>query len=304
MGFDHSDDAAVYRINDDIVMIKTLDLFPPMVDDPYSFGQIAAANALSDVYAMGGTPKLALNILCYPEDMDTDTVKAIMQGGYEKVIEAGAVIGGGHSLKDHEPKYGLSVTGFAKPEEIIKNSGAKPGDVLILTKALGTGILTTAAKEDLLAEATVKELTISMARLNKDAAMAMKEYKVNACTDITGFGLIGHAFEMAEGSGVSLVIDTKELPLLPEAREMSQMGIIPAGAYANRAFLEGKVLTSPEIPLDITDILFDPQTSGGLLISLAKDDGLKLLEKLRHKDPRSAIIGQVTEPENHAIELV
>lgn len=303
VGFDQSDDAAVYKINDDLVMIKTLDLFPPMVDDPYNFGQIAAANALSDVYAMGGTPKLALNILCYPEDMDTDTVKAIMQGGYEKVIEAGAVIGGGHSLKDHEPKYGLSVTGFARPEEIITNSGAKPGDVLILTKALGTGILATAAKENLLRKETLDELIASMARLNKDAATTIKQYKVSACTDVTGFGLAGHGYEMANGSGVTLVIDTKEVPLLPEAKDMAMMGIIPAGAYSNRAFLEGKVLVGPDVSLEIADILFDPQTSGGLLVSLPEAEGLDLLEKLRLKDPSSAIIGRVAEPENHAIEL-
>ena len=304
VGFDHSDDAAVYKINDDVVMIKTLDLFPPMVDDPYSFGQIAAANALSDVYAMGGRPKLALNILCYPEDMDTLTVQAILEGGYEKIIEAGAIIAGGHSLKDHEPKYGLSVTGFAKPEEIIKNSGAMPGDVLILTKALGTGILTTAAKEGLLSEVSLRVLINSMSRLNKDAALTMKNHKVNACTDITGFGLLGHGHEMAEGSGVTLVLETGRMPLLPQAREMSKMGIIPAGAYANRSFLEKKILIGADVPLDISDILFDPQTSGGLLIAVPEAESRELLEKLQQTDENSTIIGQVVEPENHSIELL
>ena len=204
VGFETSDDAAVYRISDELAIIQTVDLFPPIVDDPYDFGRIAAANALSDVYAMGGYPKLAMNILCYPEDLPTDTVQSILRGGYEKIIEAGAIIAGGHSIKDHEPKYGLSVTGFVHPKKILTNSGAKPGDLLILTKALGTGIINTAAKAGLVESATILAAIDSMAMLNKRAYEIMLEFPVNSCTDVTGFGLLGHAYEMAAGSGVKI----------------------------------------------------------------------------------------------------
>ncbi len=303
VGFESSDDAAVYRIDDNTALIQTVDLFPPMVDDPYHFGQIAAANALSDVYAMGGTPKLAMNILCFPEDMDKEIVRAIMQGGYEKVMEAGAVIAGGHSLKDHEPKYGLCVTGFAKPEEILPNSNAKEGDVLILTKPLGTGILNTAAKADLIAKETIDAAVASMSMLNRRACEIMRHYPVHSCTDVTGFGLLGHAYEMGAGSGVTICLDAAAMPLLPETRDMAGMGIIPAGAYANRAFLEGKLKIEPDVPLDLTDILFDPQTSGGLLIAVPEAQAEELLSNLKEEIPAAAIIGQVLPPENHTIHI-
>lgn len=301
VGFESSDDAAVYRIDDCKVLIQTVDLFPPMVDDPYHFGQIAAANALSDIYAMGGAPTLAMNILCYPEDMDTEIVKAIMQGGYEKVMEAGAIIAGGHSIKDHEPKYGLCVTGFAKPEEILKNSNAKAGDILILTKPLGTGILNTAAKAGLTAKETERMVIDSMARLNRKACEVMKKYPANSCTDVTGFGLLGHAYEMGAGSGVTIRLDAAAMPLLPEAGDMAKMGIIPAGAYANRAFLEGKISIAEQVPLEIADILFDPQTSGGLLIAVPNDYAQALLEELKEEDPASSIVGRVINAENFVI---
>ena len=303
VGFESSDDAAVYKINDDTVLIQTVDLFPPMVDDPYSFGQIAAANALSDVYAMGGIPRLAMNILCYPEDMDNEIVREIMLGGYEKVMEAGAVVAGGHSLKDHEPKYGLCVTGFAKPEDILTNSNAKVGDVLILTKALGTGILTTAAKAGLVGDDTIKAITDSMAKLNKAACEIMKSYPVNSCTDVTGFGLLGHAYEMGAGSGVTISLDAASMPLLPEAGDMAGMGIIPAGAYTNRAFLENKIKMEPTVPLNLSDVLFDPQTSGGLLISVPEEYAQRLLFDLKADSPAASIIGRVTAPENHTIHI-
>ncbi len=303
VGFESSDDAAVYRIDDNTALIQTVDLFPPMVDDPYHFGQIAAANALSDVYAMGGTPKLAMNILCYPEDLPNEIVRDIMLGGYEKVMEAGAVIAGGHSLKDHEPKYGLCVTGFAKPEEIVTNSNAKPGDFLILTKPLGTGILTTAAKAGLVAEGTEAAIVVSMAMLNKRACEIMKNYPVNSCTDVTGFGLLGHAYEMGAGSGVTIELDAAAMPLLPEARDMAQMGIIPAGAYANRAYLEAKLKIEPTVPLDLLDIMFDPQTSGGLLIAVPEDQAAGLLADLQSEIPAAAIVGRVISPENHTIHI-
>jgi len=303
IGFESSDDAAVYRIDDNTALIQTVDLFPPMVDDPYHFGQIAAANALSDVYAMGGTPRLAMNILCYPEDLPGEIVRDIMQGGYEKVMEAGAVIAGGHSLKDHEPKYGLCVTGFAKPEEILTNSNAKPGDLLILTKPLGTGILTTAAKAGLVGEGTVAAIVESMAMLNKRACEIMKNYPVHSCTDVTGFGLLGHAYEMGAGSGVTIQLDAAAMPLLPEARDMARMGIVPAGAYANRAYLEAKLKIEPTVPLDLLDIMFDPQTSGGLLIAVPEDQAAGLLADLQSEIPAATIIGRVTPAESHTIYI-
>lgn len=303
VGFESSDDAAVYRIDDNTVLVQTVDLFPPMVDDPYLFGQIAAVNALSDVYAMGGTPRLAINILCYPEDLPKEIVRDILQGGYDKVKEAGAVIAGGHSLKDHEPKYGLCVTGFAKPEEILTNSNAKAGDLLILTKPLGTGILNTAAKAELLSKKTEKAVEASMAMLNKKACEIMKRYPVNSCTDVTGFGLLGHAYEMGAGSGVTIWLDAAAMPLLPEARDMARMGIIPAGAYANRAFLEGKLKIEADVPLDLLDILFDPQTSGGLLIAVPEEHAARLLADLQCEIPAAAIVGRVIPPENHTIHI-
>jgi selenide,water dikinase len=303
VGFESSDDAAVYRIDDSTVLIQTVDLFPPMVDDPYHFGQIAAANALSDVYAMGGTPKLAMNILCYPEDLPKEIVRGILQGGYEKVMEAGAVIAGGHSLKDHEPKYGLCVTGFAKPGEILTNSNAKEGDLLILTKPLGTGILNTAAKAELVSKETENAVVASMAMLNKRACEIMKSHPVDSCTDVTGFGLLGHAYEMGAGSGVTIQLDAAAMPLLPEAGDMARMGIIPAGAYANRAFLEGKLKIEPNVPLDLLDILFDPQTSGGLLIAVPEEHADKLLDDIKREIPAAAIVGRVIPPENHTIHI-
>lgn len=280
VGFDTSDDASVYKMDENTALIQTVDIFPPVVDDPYEYGQIAAVNSLSDVYAMGGDPKLALNIFCFPEDLPKDVVQAILQGGYEKVQEAGALITGGHTIQDNEPKYGLSVTGFAHPAEILMNNNVKDGDVLILTKALGTGILTTAAKAGLLDEAAYKALVKSMTQLNKYPAEIMKKYGVNSCTDVTGFGLLGHAFEMAYGSGVTINLDHTKLPVLPEAFDMAETGIIPAGAYRNREYLDDVVLVKEKVSLAAEDILYDPQTAGGLLISLPESEGMKLAKEL------------------------
>lgn len=301
VGFENSDDAAVYRIDDTTALIQTLDLFPPIVDDPYQYGQIAAANSLSDVYAMGGSPKLAMNILCYPEDLPKEVVREILHGGYDKVMEAGAVIAGGHSLKDKEPKYGLCVTGFAKIDEVLTNSNAKPGDLIILTKPLGTGILNTAVKAGLVSKETEETAVASMTMLNKEACQIMKGYPIHSCTDVTGFGLLGHAYEMAAGSGVTISFDSTAIPLLPEAKDMAMMGIIPAGAYANRDFLEGRVSIDPATPLDLADILFDPQTSGGLLIALPEKDACRLLADLKDRIPCAEIIGQIIPQENHTI---
>ncbi len=293
MGFDTSDDAAVYKINDELAMIQTVDIFPPLVDDPYEYGQIAAANSLSDVYAMGGTPQLALNICCFPPELPKDILQAILQGGYEKVAEAGAIIAGGHTIRDKEPKYGLSVTGFSSPNQILTNSGLKEGDLLVATKKLGTGILTTAAKAGLLEERHYREMIKSMSSLNKRAAQIMGRYPVNGCTDVTGFGILGHIFEMAKGSGQTVCLDASAIPILPGALEKAEMGIIPEGAYRNREYLYGQVEKKAKISLALEDILYDPQTSGGLLISLPESAGLELIKKLNEEGEPAAIIGWV-----------
>lgn len=306
VGFETGDDASVYKINDALALIQTVDIFPPVVDDPYEYGMIAAANSLSDVYAMNGTPKLAMNILCLPEDLPKEHIRAILAGGYEKVKEADAIITGGHSINDREPKYGLSVSGFAHPEEIIKNCGAKPGDVLILTKALGTGVLTTAVKGDLITPSSYRAMIDSMASLNRRPTEIIRRFYQsegasggirlpNAGTDITGFGLAGHAFEMAQGSGVTITLLTEQFPLLPQAEEMATMGIVPKGAYTNRNWLTDSCLILPSASVARSDLAFDPQTSGGLLISMPEKQAPALLSMLRAEIPHAAIIGYVEE---------
>lgn len=295
VGFETSDDAAVYQISDNSALIQTVDIFPPIVDDPFLYGQIAAANSLSDVYAMGGQPKLAMNIVCMPETLDKEVILEILQGGYSKCKEASAVICGGHTIKNPEPIYGLCVTGFIEKEHILRNSSARPGDVLILTKALGTGILNTALKGGLITDSSEKALYESMSTLNKQAAEIMVKYNVHSCTDITGFGLLGHAREMAVGSNLSIVIDSESVPLLPEAYDMAQMGIVPQGSYNNRNWLSCSVRFGENVPLALADIMFDPQTSGGLLIALPEKEAEKLLKELREYIPISSIIGYVKE---------
>lgn len=293
VGFDTSDDAAVYKIDDNTALIQTVDIFPPVVDDPYLYGQIAAANSLSDVYAMGGKPKLAMNILCMPEDMEKSVLLDVLQGGYSKCKEASAIICGGHTIKDNEPKYGLCVSGFVHPDQILKNSSAAEGDVLILTKALGTGILNTALKAELITAESEKALCDSMAMLNKTAAEIMADFHVSGCTDVTGFGLMGHAHEMASGSGMTIVLESSHLPLLPQALEMAEMGIVPKGAYNNRNWIGCSVSSSRKVPLAITDIMFDPQTSGGLLIAVPEKESLQLLKRLKDSIPATEIVGYV-----------
>ncbi len=291
VGFDTSDDAAVYKVSEGLALIQTVDIFPPVVDDPFDYGRIAAANSLSDVYAMGGEPKLAMNILCIPEDLDQSITLEILRGGYDRAAEAGAVICGGHTIKDKEPKYGLCVSGFIDPNKVLKNSEAKPGDMLILTKALGTGILNTAMKADLISAESAKAVIESMASLNKTAADIMKKYPVHAATDVTGFGLVGHSYEMAAGSNVTITLESRSLPLLPEAYEMAQMGIIPQGAYGNRAWVDCGASEVPGVDLALTDIMYDPQTSGGLLIAVPEKDSAKLLRELKDSIPAAAIVG-------------
>ena len=238
MGFDTSDDACVYKITDDVAAIHTVDFFTPIVDDPYQFGQIAAANALSDVYAMGGQPAVAMNLLCVPNCLSKETIRQILKGGHDKAVEAGCTIAGGHTIQDPEPKYGLCVTGYVHPDKILKNVGAQPGDLLVITKPLGTGVLTTGAKADLVSKEDYDAMTCSMATLNAKAAEAAQTFPdVHACTDITGFGLLGHAYEMAEGSDSTLKLFSKKLPLLHGARELAEMGIIPAGASVSYTHL-------------------------------------------------------------------
>ena len=304
VGFDASDDAAVYRINDDTAMIQTADFFPPVVDDPRSFGRIAAANALSDVYAMGGTPRLAINLLCFPTCLNLEIVREHLAGGADKVVEAGAVIAGGHSIEDTEPKYGLCVTGFARPEEILTNSGAKPGDLLVLTKPVGTGVLSTAAKAELLTDGQMKEMIGLMSTLNKGAQEVMLPLKPSACTDITGFGLLGHVNELAEGSGVTVQLWADTVPFASGALELAQDGIIPAGAYRNRNYLEGKVKVEEAVALEVSDLLFDPQTAGGLLISIPEERGVELVRRLNDRGIPGAVIGQVQSKGEHTVHVL
>ena len=311
VGFESSDDACVYRLTDDIAIINTVDFFPPIVDDPYMFGQIAAANALSDVYAMGGQPKLAMNLLTFPNGkLPLDAVKGILEGGNDKVCEAGATIVGGHSIDDKEPKYGLSVTGFAHPDDILSNS-ASAGDLLVITKKIGTGILTTAAKADLLTEEENAEIEATMAFLNKYAWEAMQGVRVDGCTDITGFGLMGHAAEMARAGGVTLELYSHKVPIFPRALEMAAMGIIPAGAYRNKDYVGPEVMEflskDPDRDAELRariDCLYDPQSSGGLLIAVKESEIPRLTEQLGEKGCETAVIG-CFKPGNgkHSVEI-
>ncbi len=305
VGFDTADDAAVYKINDDTAIIQTVDFFPPMVDDPYTFGQVAAANALSDIYAMGGEPKLALNLFCFPsKKLPEEAIKAILAGGADKVLEAGAILCGGHTIEDPEPKYGLAVTGFVNPGRVLSNASAREGDLLILTKPVGSGILTTAAKAQLLFGEQEKQLIATMTALNAKAQRSMMKFDINSCTDITGFGLMGHVREMAEGSGLTAEITADAVPVLDGALSFANMGIIPAGAYRNREFIGEKVSIREGVDRAVADILFDPQTSGGLLISLPEKQAYALLEDIRSHTPAAAIIGRMKAKGRYAIEAI
>ncbi len=303
VGFDTSDDACVYRLRDDLVIVQTVDFFPPMVDDPFTFGQIAAANALSDIYAMGAEPTLALNLLCFPACLDASVMEAILAGGADKVKEAGAIIAGGHSIRDEEPKYGLCVSGFAHPDAIWSNAAAREGDALILTKPLGSGVNNTAHKAELLTDEQFAPTVAAMTALNKYARDAARGADVHACTDITGFGLIGHAAEMAEGSGKTVEFFAGALPLLPHALEMAEMGMIPGGTYQNRDYIGDRVSIGARVPLPLCDILFDPQTSGGLLLSVAAEGAEALLAKIRAVCPEAAIVGWVLARDGAAVRV-
>ena len=302
VGFDTSDDACVYKLDDETALVQTLDFFPPIVDDPYLFGQIAACNALSDVYAMGGEPKLALNIMTVTKDMDEESIRSILRGGYDKAAQAGAVICGGHTINDESPKYGLSVTGFVKLDMLKTNSASHPGDALILTKPLGAGILTTAAKAGMDVSGDLKNVIRYMTTLNRDSRNDMVRYRVHSCTDVTGFGLMGHAFEMAHGSNVTVTIDTSKVKYHPAAYEMAAMGFIPEGAYKNRDYVGSNYRSSDTVDRAMLDILFDPQTSGGLLLSVDANDADSLLHDLEiHTE--ASVIGYTEEHKNTDVLL-
>lgn len=296
VGMENPDDAGVYRINDDLALILTLDFFTPVVDEPYLFGQIAVANALSDVYAMGGRPVLAMNIICFPQDGDISILKDILKGGFDKMSEAGVLLIGGHSVDDREIKYGLSVTGTVHPRKILANRGSRPGDRLVLTKPLGTGIVATAVKADMASRQAQEKVIRSMNTLNRVPAEIMEGFAVHACTDITGFGLLGHACEMIENTAAGMVVYASRVPVFEEALEYAGMGLIPGGAYRNEKFRQTLVDTEGEIDDDRMKLMFDPQTSGGLLISLEAGEAEKLLAELHaHGIGEAAIIGEITE---------
>lgn len=303
VGYDKSDDASVYQVSEELAIVQTTDFFPPIVDDPFMYGQIAATNALSDVYAMGGEPRLALNIMCIPEKMDKNTVQEILRGGYAKAYEAGAIITGGHTIHGAEPIYGLAVTGFVQPDKVWTNSGARTGDVLILTKPLGVGILTTAAKAELVEQALLDKLYVQMSTLNKYAHDVLVNYSVHACTDVTGFALLGHSLEMAQGSGVTVHIRVQDVPYHKEAYEMAEMGFIPAGAYRNRDFAEAGVKVVGDVARALQDICYDPQTSGGLLCAVPEAEAAACLAELQAVAADAAVIGYVTEQLEQAIYL-
>ncbi|WP_372635507.1 selenide, water dikinase SelD [Cohnella sp.] len=305
VGLDTSDDAGVYRLNDELALVQTVDFFTPIVDDPYSFGQIAAANAISDIYAMGGTPLTALNIVAFPiTTLDKQVLADILRGAADKVSEAGITLVGGHSIDDKEPKFGLAVTGLVHPAKVRTNAGAKAGDQLILTKPIGVGILTTSIKKEQLSEEEVARVTAVMATLNKTAAETMSRFQVHGCTDVTGFGLLGHALEMAKGSGVGLRIAKDQVPLLPRVRELADLGFVPGGTKNNFAHIQDSV-AFPE-SADQVDrwILCDAVTSGGLLIAVSPSDSDALLEALREAGVEASRIGEAVEEHPGRIVVV
>lgn len=309
VGFETSDDAAVYKVTDDIAVIQTLDFFTPVVDDPYTFGQVAAANALSDVYAMGGEPKIALNIVEFPGDLDPDILGEILRGGADKVHEAGAVLVGGHSIQDDVPKYGLAVTGFVHPDKIYKNYGCREGDVLILTKQIGSGIVNTAVKAQMASEESAKEVIRVMTTLNRKARETARKFTIHACTDVTGFGLLGHVSEMAAASGARIEIHVEDVAYVHGAKEYAQMGLIPGGAYRNRKHVEplldigNLVLGEPDgSGPDMAgsdemwlDLLCDPQTSGGLLLAVPEAEAEGILEEFDRvgMETEVSVVGRV-----------
>lgn len=306
VGLDRADDAGVYKISDDLALIQTVDFFTPIVDDPYCFGQIAAANALSDVYAMGGTPKTAMNLVAFPaKTMDLGILRQIIQGGADKIREAGVVLIGGHSIEDKEIKYGLSVTGTIHPARVLTKKNLRPGDSLVLTKPLGTGVINTAIKAAMVSEELTEKVTRMMAALNCDAARIMDRFDVSACTDVTGFGLLGHLAEMVVGSDCSAILFSDQVPVIPEAEEFAAMGLIPAGAYNNREYRKNMITFKETVPRTVQDLMYDPQTSGGLLISVNKEHCNSLVSALKEGNVVDAArIGDIVDNKNEIISVV
>ncbi len=300
-----SDDAGVFRLRDDLAIINTVDFFTPVVDDPYTYGLISATNSLSDVYAMGGEAKTAMNIVCFPQDgIDKMVLAEILQGGAKKVREAGAALVGGHSVADDEIKYGLAVTGIVHPRRVIRNVGVQVGDVLVLTKPLGTGILTTALKRQHLQDDEYSAAVTSMVMLNQISAAVMPRYSVHACTDVTGFSLMGHSYEMAHGSGVTLQLRAADFPLLPGASRLALEGYLTGGCKRNRSYLADKVWVQPGVSPDLDEIAFDPQTSGGLLIAVPESEANAFVHALSNEGSlAAAIIGQAVPHGAHWVEL-
>jgi selenide,water dikinase len=298
-------DAAIYRLDDKRSLVQSVDFFTPVVDDPYKYGQIAAANSLSDLYAVGASPLTALNIVAFPLcQLGTDVLQQILQGGAERVLQAGAVIAGGHSIEDDEPKYGLSVTGLVETEKMLTTCGCRAGDQLILTKPLGTGLLATALKGEVLSEADLSVAINGMVMLNKLAAEVMLEVGVSACTDITGFGLVGHAVELATASDVGLRLEMKRLPSYPHALEMAEIGLVPEGAYRNRDYYFSRVDGREGCQQSLLDLLCDPQTSGGLLIAVPAEKADLLLERLSAGQVPASRIGEVLAEPRGRLQLL
>ncbi len=305
VGFDHADDAGVYLLTPEQALVQTVDFFTPIVDDPYTFGQIAATNSLSDVYAMGGKPLTSLALVCFPEKGDLEILERILAGGLSKMIEAGCTVVGGHSIRDDETKFGYSVTGVVHPKKVLANSGARPGDSLVFTKGIGTGVISTAIKKGVAEPSWIAAAVDSMTTLNKKSAELIvdKDYKVHSMTDITGFGLIGHAREMALASNVSMRLFSKEIAILPGALECVRAGHVPAGLKANREFAECVVEYEVAIPEDLKTLLFDPQTAGGLFVSIAADDCEKFVLELKGLGIDARYIGNVTESSKPLIQV-
>ena len=300
VGFDTADDAGVYKLTPELALVQTVDFFTPIVDDPYTFGAIAAANSLSDVYAMGGKPISALSLLAYPAKGDLDALEQILKGGAEKIHESGCVILGGHSIADDEIKFGYSVTGTVHPDRVKANAGARAGDALVFTKRIGTGVITTALKREIAKDSDVQAAIDSMLMLNRRACEAMLAYDVHGCTDVTGFGLIGHAREMALGSGVTIEIDAAAVQFLPGALDYARQGALPGGLKNNREFASCAVEMAREVPPEVENLLYDPQTSGGLLISLPEADAAQLQRVL----PEAYRVGRVLPKGAKPIRLI
>lgn len=296
VGFDTSDDASVFRVGDNLGLVQSIDFFPPMVDDPFLFGQIAAANSLSDIYAMGGRPSHAMNLLCIPSCLGVEVAGQILAGGADKCVEACCAIAGGHTINDDEPKYGLSVSGFVALDRMLANSGARVGDVLLLTKAIGSGIITTAIKGELIEQDEAAAMFDSMRTLNEAPIRLAEDLELHGCTDITGFGLIGHACEMAEGSGVQIELVSGAVPLFDQVLDMARLGIIPAGSYRNQDFFGPRVAADEDLEPGMLDALYDPQTSGGLLIAASAADVDELARRLHAEGRIAAVVGRVCEP--------